>query len=111
MLLFDLAKADAYLASLQFYRKVGKTGQITIGGEHDKYQVGPAFARQYVQINFDPAKREYVAYLEENGALREVKRWPARDLEIHDLLWPGDPPPYHCSQQLSLPFQFETLQC
>lgn len=110
-LLFDLAKVDSYLASLQFERKVGKTGQITIGGEHDRYQVGPAFARQYVQIKFDPAKREYVAYLEENGTLQEVKRWPARDLKIHDLLWPGDPPPLHYPQQLSLPFGSEILQC
>jgi hypothetical protein len=109
LLLFDLTKADSYLASLQFERKVGKTGQITIGGEHDKYQVGSAFARQYVQIKFDPAKREYVAYLEENDTLREVKRWPARDLEIPDLLWPGNPPPLFCPQQLPLPFGFETL--
>lgn len=110
LLLFDLTKADSYLASLQFDRKVGQTGQITIGGEHEKYQVGPAFARQYIQINFDPARREYVAYSTEgNGTLREVKRWPARGLEIHDLLWPGDPTPFHCPQQLALPLKFEAL--
>lgn len=29
---FDLARVDAYLATLCFERKVGKTGQITLGG-------------------------------------------------------------------------------
>jgi hypothetical protein len=109
LLLFDPGKADSFLASLQFERKVGAKGQITIGGEHERYQVGRTFARQYVRVSFDPATREYVAYFTaEDSTLQEVKRWPARDLEIHDLLWPGDPPPCHCLQQLALPLEFES---
>ncbi len=102
--LFDLRKTDALLATCLLERKVGKTGQITIGGEHEYYQVGRAFARQFVQVRFDPATRNFVAYFpDEQGQLQEIKRWPARNFEAHHLLWPGDPPPLHCPQQLALP--------
>ena len=38
--LFDLNKVDTFLASFTWQRKVGKTGQITIGGPHKRYSVG-----------------------------------------------------------------------
>jgi len=38
--LFDLKRVDAYLATFTWERKVGKTGQITIGGRHQRYSVG-----------------------------------------------------------------------
>lgn len=104
-LLFDISKVDALLAICQLERKVGKTGQITISGEHEYYFVGHAFARQFIQIRFDPAARDFVAYLlGEDGQLQEIKRWRARHLDIHDLLWPGNPPSVSYLQQLALPF-------
>jgi hypothetical protein len=91
-------------------RKVGKTGQISIGGEHEYYLVGRAFARQFVQIRFDPDTRNFVAYLPgEEAQLQEIKRWPARNLDAHHLLWPGDPPPFHCPQQLALPLSLNEI--
>jgi transposase InsO family protein len=104
-LLFDLSKTDALLAACSLERKVGKTGQITIGGEHEYYLVGRTFAHQFVQVRFDPQTRHFVAYLSgEEGILQEIKRWPARNLTPSYLLWPGEPPPTHCPQQLALPF-------
>jgi len=34
---FDLKRVDAYLAALTWQRKVGKTGQITLGRRHQYY--------------------------------------------------------------------------
>jgi len=47
-LLFDLTRVDAFLAACTLDRKVGKKGQITIGGPHEKYLVGQTFAGQFV---------------------------------------------------------------
>lgn len=103
-LLFDLSRVDAFLALFRWERKVGKTGQITIGGEHECYFVGRALARQFVQIRFDPATRDFVAeFPDDKGQFKEIKRWPARNLEAHHLLWPGEPPPAPYPQQLALP--------
>ena len=103
-LLFDLKRVDAFLATFRWERKVGKMGQITIGGEKERYSVGRAWAHQFVQIRFDPATRDFVAHFpDEMGQLQEIKRWPARNLEAHHLLWPGEPPPAHYPQQLALP--------
>ena len=108
--LFDLCKTDALLATCLLERKVGKTGQISIGGEHEYYLVGRAFARQFVQVRFDPDTRNFVAYLPgEEGQLQEIKRWPARNLDAHHLLWPGDSPVFHCPQQLALPLSLNEI--
>jgi hypothetical protein len=107
-LLFDLDKIDRLLAAGSWKRKVGKTGQITLGGEHAYYSVGRAWAGQFVQVRFDPAARHFIAYqTDEAGLLHEIQHWPARNLEVHHLLWPGDPLPLHCPQQLALIFAWE----
>jgi hypothetical protein len=107
-LLFDLSKTDALLAACQLERKVGKTGQITIAGAHEYYLVGRDFARRWVQVGFDPVTRHFVAYLPDpQGRPNEIKRWPARNLEPSQLLWPGEPLRIHCPQQLSLPLALD----
>jgi hypothetical protein len=40
---------------------------------------------------------------DDKGQFKEIKRWPARNLEAHHLLWPGEPPPVPYPQQLALP--------
>ena len=104
-LLFDLNRVDAFLSTFRWVRKVGKTGQITIGGEKECYTVGRTWARQYVQIRFEPGSRDFVAEMldEATDEFQEIKRWPARNLETHDLLWPGQPALPHFPQQLALP--------
>ncbi len=51
--LFDLERVDIHLATFTWERKVGKTGQITIGGHHQRYSVGRAYARQQILVRFD----------------------------------------------------------
>ena len=107
--IFDLKRVDAFLSSFTWTRKVGKTGQICIGGQHKYYSVGRAYARQHVLVRFDPSDRHFVFYLptsDEYDAPQEIGRRPARYLELEDITglatWPADLLP----QQLPLPFIF-----
>lgn len=100
--LFDLKKVDAYLATLAWKRKVGKTGQVTLGGRHRHYSVGRTHAGKQIQVQFDPADRHFVFYA--GQPREEICRQPARGLDVSDLTGiiclPKGPVP----QQLPLPF-------
>lgn len=100
--LFNQQAVDAYLAGFTWQRKVGKTGQVTIGGHHANYSVGRQYARQNIWVRFDPEDRHFVFYDTEEGD-HEIGRRPARGLEVEDLTslspWPIGLGP----QQLSLP--------
>jgi hypothetical protein len=100
--LFDLHRVDAYLATFTWERKVGKNGQVTLGGRHRCYSLGRAWAGQLVQVRFDPADRHFVFYA--GQPLQEIRRRPALALGVTDLTGiialPSGPAP----QQLPLPF-------
>jgi transposase InsO family protein len=111
--LFDLQRVDAFLSTFTWTRKVGKTGQIYLGGQHERYSVGRAYARQVVLVRFDPTDRHFVFYLPDSEqedldqeTRREIGRRPARNLEVEDLTglatWPAGLVP----QQLPLPLCF-----
>jgi len=109
--LFDLHRVDAYLATFTWERKVGQTGQITLGGRHQSYSVGRPYAGQQVLVRFDPADRHFVFYTPHDPD-REIGRRPARDLGVADLTglatWPEELGP----QQLPLPLVFsEEVNC
>lgn len=108
---FDLKRVDAFLSTFTWSRKVSKTGQICIGGQHHYYSVGRAYAGQEVWIRFDSAVRHFVFYLpapelDDQQDLQEIGRRPARHLEVEDLTglapWPAGLVP----QQLPLPLCF-----
>ena len=112
--LFDLGRVDAFLSTFTWTRKVSKTGQICIGGQHEYYSVGRAYARQEVMVRFDPTDRHFVFYLPEceqddqaQQEPQEIGRRPARNIEVEDLTglatWPAGLVP----QQLPLPLCFE----
>jgi hypothetical protein len=106
--LFDLNKVDALLAQCRLERKVGKTGQITIGGMHETYCVGRAYARQYVHVRFEPSTRDYVAFVSnQKESLEEVKRFPARNISVNDILWRDMPERMICPQQMAFPLLWE----
>jgi hypothetical protein len=98
---FQLHRVDAYLATFTWPRSVSQTGQVDLG--HQRYTVGRAFAQRQVTIRFDPASREFVFYHPDRPA-QEVKRRPARGLDVADLTglvsWPQALGP----QQLPLPW-------
>jgi transposase InsO family protein len=109
--LFNLQAVDAYLATFTWQRKVGKTGQMTIGGQHQSYSVGRSYARRTVWMRFDPDNRHFVFFETEDPA-SEIGRRPARDLDVEDLtglaVWPLGLGP----QQLSLPLPIsEGVNC
>lgn len=79
---FDLQRVDRYLAGFCFERKVGKTGQVTLGGKPGRYDVGRRFAGQVVHMHFDLADRCFVATCQE----QEIRRWKAKHLEAADIL-------------------------
>jgi transposase InsO family protein len=100
--LFDLTRVDAYLATSYWVRKVGKTGQVNLGGHHQTYGIGRHHAGDYVQVRFDPTDRHFVFY---DLNQHEIARRPARNLETADITglvpWPATLIP----QQLPLPLR------
>ena len=108
---FDLKRVDAYLATFTWQRKVGKTGQITIGGRHQTYSVGRSHARQHILVCFDLTDRHFVFY-DVDDPETEIGRRPAKDLDVADLtglaMWPQG----LGVQQLPLPLVFsEGVDC
>lgn len=104
---FDLDRVDAFLASFTWYRKVGKTGQITLGGQHTYYSVGREFARKTVLVRFDPADRNFVFFdTDESGEEIEVNRCLARDLDTPPILGLDLLPLGIGPQQLPLPLPY-----
>ena len=105
---FDLDRVDAYLAPLRFERKVGRTGQIKLGGREARYCVGRKYIGQTVKVRFDPTQREFVAYQPNaEGQEHEIRRWPAKRLTAEDIIGIAPKPVLPCPQQLPLPFLFE----
>jgi transposase InsO family protein len=100
--LFDLKRVDAYLSTFTWTRKASKNGQISLGGRHQYYSVGRAYAQHTIVVRFDPTDRQFVCY---DAAVpdKEIARRPARQLEVADLTglatWPAGLVP----QQLPLP--------
>jgi hypothetical protein len=103
---FALARVDAYLASLLWRRKVGKTGQINIGGHHHAYSVGRQYAQQTVLVCFDPQDRSFVCFAEA-PSFAELGRRPARHLSAAEILGLDRPDNGLGPQQLPLPFPAE----
>ena len=110
---FDLRRVDAFLSTFAWTRKVSKNGQICIGGHHQYYSVGKAYARQEVVVCFDPTDRCFVfypSYPQQNDLdqedLQEIGRRPARNLEVEDLTGLATWPTGLVPQQLPLPLCF-----
>jgi transposase InsO family protein len=99
---FDLDRVDAFLAQQHWTRKVGKTGQICLGGHHVYYSVGRAFAGRQILIRFDPADRHFVFFDPDQPDI-EIGRRPARNLTIEHLTGLAAWPQGLLPQQLPLP--------
>jgi transposase InsO family protein len=98
---FQLKRVDAYLATFTWTRTVSKTGQVDLGGY--RYSVGRPFARRQVAIRFDPTRREFV-FDHPDAAGQELKRRPARGLQVTDLTGLAQWPLGLGHQQLPLPW-------
>lgn len=96
MALFELHRVDSFLAQFTWQRKVGKNGQVSLGGQHHYYSVGRAYANQQLSVRFDPTDRHFVFALA-TDTHQVIARRPARHLTTVDLI--GD---HLGPQQLSL---------
>jgi hypothetical protein len=84
--LFDMNRVDAFLAQLTWVRKVGKAGQIYL---HNKtYSIGRKYARQQVQVRFDPTDRHFVISLLDTPDVI-IERRPIRGLQKTALIGPA----------------------
>ena len=83
--LFEMQRVDHFLAQFTWHRIVGKTGQVSLGGQHHYYSVGRTYAAQQVAIRFDPTDRHFVFTLLDDPQ-QPIARRPARDLGAADLL-------------------------
>jgi hypothetical protein len=103
--LFDLQRVDHFLAQFTWQRTVGKTGQVSLGGQHHYYSVGRRFAQQPVWVRFDPTDRHFVFGLADQPA-PELARRPARHLSVWDITGLQPAAPGFVPQQLPLPLLF-----
>jgi hypothetical protein len=103
---FSLGRVDAFLAQQVWVRRVGKTGQITIG-EQRCYSLSRQYAGQAVWVRFDPQDRHFVFYGQDPATstpVQELGRRRARGLEVTDLLPQAEAPLVPIPRQLPLPF-------
>jgi hypothetical protein len=108
---FDMKRVDSYLAAFTWERKVGKTGQITMGGRHQRYSVGRAHSRRQVLVRFDPTDRHFM-FFDADQPEKEIGRQPARDLDIADITGLAEWPIGLGIQQLPLPISIsEGVSC
>lgn len=100
--LFSLKRVDVFLATFSWQRKVGKTGQVCLGGHHEYYYVGRKYARHQVLVKFDPADRHFVFY-DIHKPTQEIGRRLARNLQVEDITGLAPWPIGLMPQQLPLP--------
>lgn len=98
---FDLDRVDRYLAAQTWSRRVGKTGQLCLGGWHQYYSIGRRHAGQRVRVTFDPHDRHFV-FSELAAPFQELARRPARELDVASLTGLAAPGSLAVPQQLSL---------
>jgi hypothetical protein len=79
---FDLKRVDAYLATWQWTRTPNSVGQVSLGGQ--RYMVSQQYAGRLVWIRFDPADRHFV-FFDLKDQAQEIRRRPAKGLELADL--------------------------
>lgn len=108
---FDLQRVDDFLASQSWKRIVHSNGAVPLGGKRRRYSLGRRYARQEVEVRFDPADRHFVFALCSAPHL-PIKRLPAKRLDRNALTgmaaWPIGPG----VQQLPLPlFQAGGVYC
>lgn len=100
MALFDLERVHAFLASFEWTRKGGQTGQVQIGGRQNRYSVGRQFAQQQVTIRFDPMDCHFVFALVDDPEI-VIKRH-AYNLTAEELIGLSNPKVILVPQQLPL---------
>lgn len=74
---FQMERVYTYLATFTWSRKVSKSGQIALGGQHQYYSVGRPYSGETVTIRLDPNDGQLVFFLDEEMT-QEIRRRPLR---------------------------------
>ncbi len=98
--LLDLKRVYAYLAQGHWFRRVSHNGWIALGGYH--YKVGATWAKQQVEITFDPAEPLFQVK-EASGAL--IQTCSPQGLSAESLMGEAAPVLTLPTFQLALPFE------
>lgn len=98
---FHLARVDAYLSPLTWYRHTGKSAQLSLAGQ--RYFVSLACPYRQIAIRFDPTDRHFV-FAEAATPDHQICRRPAKGLSVDDLTSLLSHPAQLAPQQLPLPF-------
>ena len=84
-------------------RQVSAYGRVRLGT--DRYNVDIAHARRDVLVRFDPTDRHFV-FLDSEDPGKELRRLPAKALDVEDLTGLAEWPIGLGLQQLPLPLCF-----
>jgi hypothetical protein len=98
----DLSRIYAYLTRGRWFRLVSSIGTVTLGGQ--VYGLGRAWAKQQVEITFDPSDQHLVF-----GAAQEVpiKRLPIQGITVEALIGELEPLVNLPAFQLALPLTWD----
>jgi hypothetical protein len=106
----DMQPIYDYLAKGRWFRKTGPVGMFALGAQ--RYNARTKFARQTLEITFDPQTREFICLPETTS---QTIRLAARELTKEALMGELDPLTTLPVYQLALPFSLqawrETLTC
>jgi transposase len=98
----DLARIYSYLAPCRWFRLVSSIGTVTLGGQ--VYGLGRAWAKQQVEITFEPSNQQLVFRVAQEAP---IKRLPIQGMTVSALLGELEPLVTLPAFQLALPMTWE----
>jgi hypothetical protein len=101
----NLSRVGAYLMEGCWFRWVSKDGSFSVGGQ--VYHGGYAYARQQIEITFDPSDSHLCCY---NAGGQCPRRLPIQELSRESLRGDLTQGVYLPLFQLMLPFDFRDQQ-
>jgi transposase InsO family protein len=96
--MLDLQRVYAYLAQGRWFRKASAKGQVFLGAQ--RYGLGKSFARQTIEMTFDPTTRQFICRAEDG---QPAIRLLARGLTKADLMGALQPRTPRPGTHLELP--------
>lgn len=101
--LLDLERVYAYLAQGRWFRLTTKVGMFSLGDQ--RYNASMKFARQTLEITFDPHTRQLICLPEKSN---QIFRLPLKGVTKEALMGELDPLLSLPAYQLALPFSPQT---
>jgi transposase InsO family protein len=98
--LFDLKRVDQFLSRFAWPHRVSQVGQVTVGPH--QYYVGVTYARQTVDVRFDPKDRYLAFHDAKDGHL--LRRQPIKGLTVASITGLNVPPPPSTDAPIQLSF-------